>query len=122
MKNSIRILGVFTLIAAYCLVVGSVTNTFLSSNYSDQNSQQEQYLSVFTNSLLSHTSPSERLVKVPNTFSVRSIKNLPQAKWGLDYRIAILWEITFTQCCSDAILFWIQIRKSGIIFPFHFFW
>ncbi len=123
MKNSVRIIGVTILTAIYCFAVTAVANPPIISDYENQQTtEQEQYLTVISNSLFCHTSQSENSVNSFNNFPLPNFKNLFDKHCSITKSIEQLFESEFAQYDNFSINFLIQYRKSDIIFPFHYFW
>lgn len=123
MKNGVRVLGVSILTAIYCFAVSVVANLPISSDYGNHHTtKQEQYLAIISNSLFCHTAQLENSVNGFNNFPVPNFKNLFDKHWSITQSIEQLFESAFTQYFNFSINVLIRHRKSGIIFPFHFFW
>ncbi len=123
MKNKTKKISVFVLIAIYSIAIYGVNNSKIHSDFKyNQLTSQEKVISNFSNTLLYHTSQSEKLITNFNNLPEPTVKN---HFTGLEATLSIneqLFKTKFSQHTISTKGVLINYRKSDIIFPFHYFW
>jgi len=122
-KNQVRIFNVLLLVALYLVAIGVSANSHASS--AQQNSSQGQQQSSFSTTnaaVLYHTSQIE--IAGVNTVVLASKNFKPQLEklWALAIASETLFTTEQTQYAVFSSNLLINIRKSDLIFPFHYFW
>jgi hypothetical protein len=123
MKKSVRIVGVAILAAIFCFSASLVSSSPIHS--ADQNQltiEQEQSLAVISSSFSFHQSQSENSVNSFQKIPVPNFKRFSDKHWSITQFYDQLFESKFVQYCNSSRSFLIQLQKSDIIFPFHYFW
>lgn len=120
MKSSVRISSVLLLTAIYCFTIGIVTKPLVYSAI--QTTNHEKYFPSISTILFLHTPKTESSVNNFNNFPAPGIKNLYDGLWALTKTTEQFYEAAFTQYTGFSRNFLIQLQKTSIIFPFHYFW
>lgn len=125
MKKTSRILAVLTTLFLYCFVISLYSsNAFADSTtfLKHSNSETEQYNSVLSSKLLSHTPPSESSVNLFNSVSPSSLKNSFKEFSACIKAIENSFFHTFSQYSFYSQNVLVRLKQADIIFPFHYFW
>lgn len=131
MKKSI-IVFILTLVAViYCFVIGGNSNAFFKNDATCSVHQESKKLDIPKEAISSVVSSNlfgqVSLIKLTtpigdNTFSPSPLKKLFKPYWILTESVEQLFESKYIQYTIASINFSIQLRKTSLLFPSHYFW
>lgn len=122
-RNKIKIVIAFVLIAIYGFAIKSLNNSPIHSEFNiNHASSQESVISNFSKNLFCHTAPPESFVNNCNNLPTPNLKNQIVGLFAILNLKEQLIESAFSQHTHITRNILINHRKSDIIFPFHYFW
>jgi hypothetical protein len=122
-KNDIKHLGIYSLIAIYCLAVSFVTNSYFKDAQTTKSSlSREKFLSNLTAEFFHHTpQPENTLNNKYNLPTPVAKKNLLDSLGNI-FIISHLFEIRGKQYIKLLPHITGNKKISAFLFPFHYFW
>lgn len=123
MESRFKIIGAILLTTLYCFAVNAVIYSSVGSDYDGTyRTEQEQYKTPLSQSLIFHTTSSGDSVNSFHNFSGLDFRNPLNIFQPLIHSAGALSDAEFTQYNQFSVNFPIRFRKADLIFPFHYFW
>ena len=124
MKKNVKLISVILLTALYCLAMGAVTQSLVTYTADNTGTSNEVQLSYNkSNNSFFQTLQTENTIDIPSNTNVPSdFKNPFQNFLSPTIAIAQTTEVLYSKHINTSLNFLIQLKKSSLLYPFHFFW
>ncbi|WP_289062004.1 hypothetical protein [uncultured Zobellia sp.] len=121
MKSVKQLFGLFMLTAIYCCAIGMGLNTDQTLRTESSNHSQKESVAAVSAKLYCHTSESETLVDAPSNSAPNQLEGSNHL-WGTQKISESSFESKLAQYTRFSQNLLVSLRKTDIIFPFHYFW
>lgn len=125
MKNQIRFFGATLIMAIYCIAVSATMDAPVFPDQAarlDSSIHVDRNHPVVLNTLYNHSSFFESTLHGQNNLPARNFENPFVKLWASARVTENLLKAVFTQYTFIFGYSPLQLRKTDIIFPFHYFW
>jgi len=125
LKKSLKIIGLSGILLLYCFVISIYSGIAFNSDPTfskHSSSEKDVYKAIISASTFFHTAETEIAVAVCNSFRPASLKNNFSGFSSLAKTTQQLFSASFLQYKSYSKNWFVGLKKTALIFPFHYFW